>query len=337
MHSMASLPSAMLVRPGNLKTGGVGRACVRVRAPGVALRGSRVMIAVRREVYRSGFLPRGLVVQQRRPAVFGRGAIVSDKRPSFVVRAAGENSQGVEEDAGSREVFENSDGSSLSEAEILAPHDNLMTVEEIEVSGPSGFSENSVASFDDVELETDVVHQSTRQQPKLVKFLRKVWRALQGLKEKEDAVLELSSSVKDKKLRWNPLGFLNGSTPSATEKLRNKVFDGLRRAEDDFFAVCGVACHASFVCIFAEMHRLGALPCQTLIPWQISFLLFISVTSSDLHLIRYEMVLYLITYLELYMLSVFKSARQVHVHLGCNWCHSGRKFPAIRYVGICLS
>jgi hypothetical protein len=39
----------------------------------------------------------------------------------------------------------------------LAMADELMIVEEIEVPGPSGFSDGSVAAFEDAELETDVV------------------------------------------------------------------------------------------------------------------------------------------------------------------------------------
>lgn len=260
MYSMAVLPSAMLVRPDAcsvpLRSGGSGRA--KLRVPGVAWRASRVQIAVRREVrggaYRSAFLARGLVAQ-RRPAVLAIG--VNRRRPFVVHAGAG----GVEEkDGGSRECFEEKslDRSFGREVEILAAEngdENLMTVEEIEVPGVSDFSH-------DVELETDVVHQSTRQQPELVKYLRKIARSLQGLKEREDAVLELSSSVKEKKLRWNPLGFLNGSTPSATEKLRNKVFDGLRRAEDDFFAVCSVVCHANMDVRFAKK-SLDAPTCIT--------------------------------------------------------------------------
>jgi hypothetical protein len=307
MHSMAALPSAMLVRPdarfGDLRGGGGGggRAW---RAPGVALRASRVQFAVRREVrvragalvaYRSAFLARALVVD-RRLDVFGHGAIGGNRRSSFVVRAAaagaGQGFGEVEEDVGSEGVLEEkADWSFGSEVAAEAGRDDLVTVEEIEVPGPSGFSDGSVASFEDAELETDVVHQSTRQQPELVKFLRKVWRALQGLKEKEDAVLELSSSMKEKKLRWNPLGFLNGSTPSATEKLRNKVFDGLRRAEDDFFTVRSGACSALLVCnrtchFRYKGTRCFDLPSQTLFYGKfhcvlpLPFLIFILITSS---------------------------------------------------------
>lgn len=250
---MAGTTSAMLVRPDsnfmNCVRSGGGHASLRMRAPGLALRGSRVQVCLRREVrgggflcYRSAFLAPRIVVQ-RRPAVFGRGGIREFKRRSFVVRAGAGGDLEEGEDVGSREVFEKLEGSSGSEVEILAAEhgrDDLLTVEEIEVPELSRFSDNSNSSFDGVELEVDVVHQSTRQQPKLVKFVRKIVRVLNGLKDKEDAVLELSSSAKEKNLRWNPLGFLNGSTPSVTEKLRNKVFNGLRRAEDDFFAVRGI-------------------------------------------------------------------------------------------------
>lgn len=251
MYSMAGTTSAMLVRPDSnfvscVRSG--GHASLRMRAPGLALRGSRVQVCLRREVrggnslcFRSAFLAPRFVVQ-RKSAVFGRGGIREFKRHSFVVRAGGKSLEEGEE-VGVGEAFEKLEESSGSGVEILPSEhgsDNLSAVEDIEVTEPSRFSVNLNSSFDSVELEVDVVHQSTRQQPKLVKFLRKFGRFLNGLQDKEDAMLELSSSTKQKKLRWDPLGFLNGSTPSVTEKLRNKVFDGLRRAEDDFFAVRGI-------------------------------------------------------------------------------------------------
>lgn len=249
MHSMAASTSAMLVRPDANSVSFVrscgGHGSLRMRPRGLALRGSKAQVCLSRKLrvrasvrYRSAFLALMRVVVQRRP-VFENAVIREFKGlGSSVVRAgAGGNLEDVADD-GSGEARKELDEISLgSEVEILAAedhaHENLMTAEEIEVPGLSIFSDNIDS---EVELEMDVVHQSTRQQPKLVKFLRKIVRFLSGVKEKEDALLELSSA-KQKKLRWNPLGFLNGSTPSATEKLRAKVFNGLRRAEDDFFAV----------------------------------------------------------------------------------------------------
>lgn len=191
--------------------------------------------------FRSAFLSPRFVVQ-RRPAVFGRGGIREFKRRSVVVRSGAGGNLEEGEDVVSGADIEKLQRSSGSEVEVLPADndaDNFLTVEEIEVSEPSRLSDNLNSSFDGVEVEVDVVHQSTRQQPKLVKIVRKIVRAFNGLKDKEDAVLELRSAKKTK-LRWDPLGFLNGSTPSITEKLRDKVFNGLRRAEDDFFTVRGI-------------------------------------------------------------------------------------------------
>ncbi|KAG0602584.1 hypothetical protein M758_10G025100 [Ceratodon purpureus] len=249
MHSMAASTSAMLVRPDANSVSfvrSVGEhGSLRMRPQGLALRRSKVQVCLRRKVcvrasvrYRSVFLAPMRVVVRRRP-VYGNAGIREFKSlGSSMVRAgAGGNLEDVADD-GSGEARKELDESLESEVERLAAedhaHENLLTVEEIEVPGLSQFSDT--VDSDSVEVEMDVVHQSTRQQPKLVKILRKIVRFLSGVKDKEDALLELSSSAKQKKLRWNPLGFLNGSTPSATEKLRAKVFNGLRRAEDDFFA-----------------------------------------------------------------------------------------------------
>jgi hypothetical protein len=242
MHSMAA---STLVRPDgsfvSLVRSGGGHGSLRIRPQGLALRGSRVQVCLRVRAsvrYRSAFLAPVRVVGQR--SVLGNAAIREFKSLGSSVARAG--ARGDLEDvagAGSGKARKELDEVLGSEVEILAADhsdglENLVTVEEIEVPGLSQFSDNIDS---DVELEMDVVHQSTRQQPKLVKFLRKIVRFLSGVQEKEDTTIELSSSDKQKKLRWNPLGFLNGSTPSATEKLRAKVFNGLRRAEDDFFAV----------------------------------------------------------------------------------------------------
>lgn len=245
---MAASPSAMLVRPdvvfGNCRSDGVVHVSLRVWPSGLALRGSRVQICVRREAkgrvswsHRSALLSQRMTVQ-RRPVMFGR-TVIRGGKTSFVVHAGGTDDLGEVEEVGSGKIFEEKLNMSLGieagNSAVEDGHDNLI-IEEVENSRPSGFRGNSASSFGAIELETDVVHQSTRQQPAMVKFVRKLVRALSGLKEKEDALLELPSSVKQNKIRWNPLGFLNGSTPSATKKLRTRVFDGLRRAEDDFFA-----------------------------------------------------------------------------------------------------
>lgn len=238
---MAAMTTAMLVRPdssfaSSVRSGG-GHSSLRMRSPGLALRGSRVQVRLRRDVrgggsvcYRSAFVaPRSVV--QRKSAIFGRGGIKESKRRSFVVRASEKFSEGGE-DAEASEKLEVTSG---SDVEILPSEHDGDDLSTVEVAEPSQFSDSSEV----VEMEVDVVHQSTRQQPKLVKILRRFGRFLNGLQDQEDAVLELSSTIKQKqqkKGRWDPLGFLNGSTPSLTEKLRDKVFSGLRRAEDDFFA-----------------------------------------------------------------------------------------------------
>ena len=250
MHSMAASTSAMLVRPDANSVSfvrSVGEnGSLRMRPQGLALRRSKVQVCLRREVsvrasvrYRSAFLAPMRVVVRRRPVYGNAGTREFKSLGSSMVRAGAGGSLEDGADDGSGEARKELDESLESEVERLAAedhaHENLLTVEEIEVPGLSQFSDT--VDSDSVEVEMDVVHQSTRQQPKLVKILRKIVRFLSGVKDKEDALLELSSSAKQKKLRWNPLGFLNGSTPSATEKLRAKVFNGLRRAEDDFFAV----------------------------------------------------------------------------------------------------
>lgn len=223
-----------------------GHRSLRMRLQGLALRGSKVQVCLRREVrvrdsrrYRSAFIAARVVVH-RRP-VLGNVPIGEFKRGSSIVRGGARGDSEEVEDDGSGEARREWGLSLGNDVEILAADDgckNLLAVEETEVSGLSQFIDTI---HSDVELDMDVVYQSTRQQPALVKFLRKVLLFLSGLKDKEDITVELSSSAKQKKHRWNPLGFLNGSTPSATEKLRSKVFNGLRRAEDDFFAVRSVS------------------------------------------------------------------------------------------------
>lgn len=245
---MAAMTTAMLVRPdssfaSSVRSGG-GLSSLRMRPPGLALRGSRLQVCMRREVrgggsvcYRSAFVAPRFVVQ-RKSAIFGRGGIKESKRRSFVVRASGKSSEEGED----AEVFEKLEVTSESDVEILPSEHGGDDLSTVEVAEPLQFSDNFNSS-EVVEMEVDVVHQSTRQQPKLVKILRRFGRFLNGLQDQEDAVLELSSTIKQKqqkKGRWDPLGFLNGSTLSVTEKLRDKVFNGLRRAEDDFFAVSGM-------------------------------------------------------------------------------------------------
>lgn len=199
--------------------------------------------------YRSGFLSERLLIE-RRPSL--RCALSSrNQRRPCIVRAIDKSKELNEGSAHSDDVnFVARDDEVLVKSEARGSSEHLdieeapaaLTVEEIEVPGLAEFSEH-VSLIEAVQDDTDEGYYSVRKPPKLVQLVKSAIRHISGAPRKEDVVIQKSNSGNIEKLRWNPLQIFGATRTSATDSLRRKIVDGLRRAEDDFFAVCIITVH----------------------------------------------------------------------------------------------
>lgn len=223
-----------------------GRCSVQFR-----LNQGRALLSLRySQPYRSAFLSERLLIE-RRPSL--RCALSSrNQRRPCIVRAIDKSKELNEGLAHSDDlIFVASDDDEIlvkSEARGSSEHSDLeeapaaLTVEEIEVPALAEFSE-PVSLIEAVQSDTDEGYYSVRSPPKLVQLVKSAIRYLSGAPKKKDFAIQKFNSGNIEKLRWNPLQIFGATRPSATDSLRRKIVDGLRRAEDDFFAVCITTVH----------------------------------------------------------------------------------------------
>jgi hypothetical protein len=103
---------------------------------------------------------------------------------------------------------------------------SLLELDEVDVSPLESFPE-----FADQEKLVHLADSSP--DTSFRKLVSSIVRFLSGVPQKKTGA---ESKRRKRKLRWNPIRLLDGSSPSATEPLRRRVVDGLHRAEEDFMA-----------------------------------------------------------------------------------------------------